>query len=156
MHVKVFTIPISDSVQAEAEFNAFLSNARVLETEQHFYQNEKGAAWCFCVRYLPGESSNRSLFNRKTDYKEILEQKQFAVFSRLREIRKELAANDVVPAYAVFTDAELAEIAKLPEISEKTVLKVSGIAQKRMEKYGNELVKRYLLLNDDETAPSID
>ena len=118
MQIKIFTVPISDIDNAQMELNKFLSANKVLEIEQFFYQNEKGASWCFCVRYL---NNSGSLFTantaQKIDYKEVLNEKQFAVFSKLREIRKSIATQDAVPAYAVFTDMELAEMTKLATIS---------------------------------------
>jgi superfamily II DNA helicase RecQ len=101
-----------------AELNGFLANSKVLEIEQKFYQNEKGAYWCFCVRYITGvfQQSKNTANKEKTDYKQVLSEAEFASFSKLRACRKTIAANDAVPAYAVFTDEELAGIAKLPEI----------------------------------------
>ncbi len=40
--------------KGKANMNRFLAASRVLEIEQRFYQNEKGAYWSFCVRYLNG------------------------------------------------------------------------------------------------------
>jgi len=152
MQIKIFTVPISDNGSAQIELNTFLSGNKILEIEQFFHQNEKGAVWCFCVRYL---NNNSGIFTpntpKKIDYKEVLNEKQFAVFSTLREIRKSIATQDAVPAYAVFTDMELAEITKLDTISENNVLQIKGIAEKRMSKYGTELIKCYLKSTANET-----
>ncbi|MBR6355074.1 MAG: HRDC domain-containing protein [Paludibacteraceae bacterium] len=71
----------------------------------------------------------------------------FAVFSQLRSIRKQLAEQEAVPAYAVFTDSELAEIAKLESIEPNAIQTISGIGQKRVEKYGIALCNKYNELN---------
>lgn len=152
MQIKIFTVPISDNGSAQIELNKFLSANKVLEIEQFFYQNEKGAVWCFCVRYLSSTTSFLKPVSEKIDYKEVLNEKQFAVFSKLREIRKSIASQDAVPAYAVFTDLELAEISKLDSISENSVLQIKGIAEKRMSKYGKELIKCYLENPANETS----
>jgi superfamily II DNA helicase RecQ len=89
---------------------------------------------------------------KKIDYKEVLNENQFVVFSKLREIRKSIAAKDAVPAYAVFTDVELAEISKLDTISENNVLQIKGIAKKRMTKYGKHLIENYLNHKFNETS----
>lgn len=153
MQIKIFTVPLSDTGSAQIELNTFLSGNKILEIEQFFYQNEKGAVWCFCVRYL---NNNSAIFTpdtpKKIDYKEVLNEKQFAVFSTLREIRKSIATQDAVPAYAVFTDMELAEISKLDTISDNNVLQIKGIAEKRMSKYGTELIKSYLKSTANETS----
>lgn len=144
MQIKIFTVPISDNGSAQIELNKFLSANKVLEIEQFFYQNEKGAVWCFCVRYLNSTTIFLKQLSEKIDYKEVLNEKQFAVFSRLRQIRKSMAMQDAVPAYAVFTDVELADISKLDSISENSVFQIKGIAEKRMNKYGKHLIKSYL------------
>jgi superfamily II DNA helicase RecQ len=142
MQVRIFTIPISDNGEMQAEMNRFLSVSRVLEIEQHFFQNEKGASWCFCVRYLSSSTSTYSSSNQrqKIDYREVLNENEFAIFSKLREYRKIIAANDAVPAYAVFTDDELAGIARLPVLEVSKLIAVKGIGDKKVEKYGNQLI----------------
>lgn len=90
--------------EALSEMNRFMTGRKVLEVEQRFFQNEKGGGWSFCVRYLPDVTQSGATGSRaKVDYKQVLTESQFAVFSRLREIRKALANEDGVPAYAVFT-----------------------------------------------------
>jgi hypothetical protein len=42
------------------------------------------------------------------DYKEVLNEADFAVFSRLRDLRKVIAEKEAVPAYAIFTNEQLA------------------------------------------------
>ncbi len=128
-----------------AELNGFLAKSKVLEMEQKFYQNEKGAYWCFCVRYLISNSGSFSpqSTKQKVDYKELLNEIEFAIFSKLRECRKTIAANDAVPAYAVFTDEELAGIARLPEIITTKLISIKGIGDKKVEKYGQQLIELF-------------
>lgn len=145
MQIRVFNIPIGDTGQMQAEMNKFLATNRVLEIEQHFYQNEKGAYWSFCVRYLGSNLSNFHQQSKKikVDYKELLNENEFAIFSKLRECRKIIAANDAVPAYAVFTDEELAGIVRLPAIEVGKLISVKGIGDKKVEKYGSQLIELF-------------
>ena len=46
----------------------------------------------------------------KVDYKEILTPEQFAVFARLRELRKEIASREAVPVYTIFTNEQLSQM----------------------------------------------
>jgi superfamily II DNA helicase RecQ len=142
MQIRIFSIPITDNGEIQSEMNRFLATARVLEIEQYFYQNDKGACWSFCVRYLSssGNATPMNLNKNKTDYKEMLTETEFAVFSKLRQCRKILAANEAVPAYAVFTDVELAGIAQLPAIKLEKLIAVKGIGDKKVEKYGKALL----------------
>ncbi len=145
MQIRIFNIPLTDNGELLAELNRFLCGQKVLEVEQQFYQNGKGAFWSFCVRYL---NSNTGSFQQqsskqKVDYKELLNENEFTIFSKLRECRKILAANDAVPAYAVFTDEELAGIARLPVIEVGKLISVKGIGDKKVEKYGNQLIELF-------------
>jgi superfamily II DNA helicase RecQ len=136
MQIRIFNVPLTDNGESLAELNRFLAGQKVLEVEQRFFQNEKGACWSFCVRYL---SSNTGSIvpqsnKQKVDYKEILNENEFSVFSKLRECRKIIAATDAVPAYAVFTDEELAGITRLPAIEVGKLISVKGIGDKKVHR----------------------
>jgi superfamily II DNA helicase RecQ len=138
MNIKIFTIPITDDGTAQEEMNRFLRMQKVLKIEQQFYTAPSGASWCFCVTYIATSSETGFGFkgNKKVDYKNVLNEDEFKRFSILRELRKEMANTDAVPAYAVFTDAELAEMAKSEILNSRTILNIDGIAEKRFVKYG--------------------
>jgi superfamily II DNA helicase RecQ len=55
-------------------------------------------------------------------------------------LRKQIAAKDAVPAYMVFTDEELAALAKLSVITKQEMLKIKGIGDKKVEKYGEQMI----------------
>lgn len=155
MQIRIFTVPILDNGEQLHEMNSFLSSQKVLEIEQQFYQNATGAFWTFCVRYISSGSGSLASYSnkQKTDYKEVLSENEFAVFSKLRECRKIIATNEAIPAYAVFTDEELAGIAKLPEIVANKLSLVKGIGDKKAEKFGQMLVDLYASkLSENETT----
>ncbi len=150
MQIRLFNIPLTDTGDSQAEMNRFLAGHKVLEVEQRFFQNEKGGGWSFCVRFLPDAPPGTGGYSggkAKKDYKLLLPEEQFTVFSRLREIRKALATDDGVPAYAVFTDEELSNIARLPELTAIAALSIPGIGEKKMERYGNTMIERYHAVN---------
>ena len=58
------------------------------------------------------------------------------VFEKFRELRAKLAKEESVPAYLIFSDKTLLEIAhKLPATSE-AFLAISGVGESKLEKYG--------------------
>ncbi len=140
MQIQIFNIPTTDSGRSLVELNNFLSTHKILEIEQKFFQNCNGGCWSFCVRYLPTVSLPPK---DKIDYKQLLTETEFLVFSKLREIRKKIATIDAVPAYAVFTDEELANIVKLPTIDVKSLTTIKGIGEKKVEKYGHQLIELF-------------
>jgi superfamily II DNA helicase RecQ len=140
---------MTDSGERLSELNRFLSGNKILEVEQRFFQNDKGAAWSFCVRYIQGGNPYQPGTKEKVDYKQVLNESEFAVFSKLREIRKKISTMEAVPAYAVFTDEELAGIARLPEITLAKMQSIHGIGEKKVAKYGNVIIE--MMLSKSET-----
>lgn len=135
MQIKLFTIPVSDSGSAADELNRFLRGNKILEVQSQLVSNENGACWCFCVRYLQ-RSVPATEGRKKTDYKQALDASTFQKFTKLREIRKRIAQEEAIPAFAVFTDEELAGLAKLEKITVQTMRSVKGIGEKKVERYG--------------------
>ena len=145
MQIRIFNVPVTDNGESLAELNRFLAGQKVLEVEQRFFQNEKGACWSFCVRYLSGNAGGflSQTTKQKVDYKKSLTENEFVIFSKLRECRKIIATSEAVPAYAVFTDEELAGIACLPLLEAGKLIAVNGIGDKKVEKYGHQLIELF-------------
>ena len=59
-----------------------------------------------------------------------------ARFQRLRTLRKQIADARSVPAYVVFTDATLQQMAERRPLTEQEMLGISGVGPKRLEQYG--------------------
>jgi ATP-dependent DNA helicase RecQ len=59
-----------------------------------------------------------------------------ALFQRLRDLRHTLAAEQSVPAYVVFADAALADMAARKPSSRDEFLEVSGVGAAKLERYG--------------------
>ena len=116
MQIKLFTIPCIGGEKLEAEFNTFLRSQKVLQTESHLVHQNQNCFWCFCVKYVEGGLIKPTGQKKeKVDYKLLLDERSFERFTRFRAIRKQLAEDEGVPAYAIFTNAELSEIATLPD-----------------------------------------
>lgn len=68
------------------------------------------------------------------------------LFEQLKAIRSELAREQKVPAFVIFSDASLRDMCvKLPK-SEKEFLQVSGVGQMKLDRYGQvflPILKRY-------------
>jgi len=142
MQIKLFTIPVGDSGGALQEMNAFLRGNKILEVENKLMGNENGAYWCFCVRYIERAyvDAGGEKDGKKVDYKKVLDEAAFEKFSKLREIRKKVAADEGIAAFIIFTDEELAELAKLDEITEKAMLGIKGIGEKKVERFARYFI----------------
>ncbi len=61
---------------------------------------------------------------------------QTELFERLRELRREIAAERSVPAYVVFADAALADMARRAPADAEEFLEVSGVGKAKLAQYG--------------------
>lgn len=141
MQIKMISVPVIGGEALNEELNAFLRSKKVIQMDHQLVNERGGALWCFCIQYI----DDYSPFNKnkeKTDYKQELDEASFQRFSNLRVIRKQLAQIEKVPAYAVFTDEELAGLAKIEVLTAVSMKSVKGIGDKKIEKYGHHFLSK--------------
>ena len=64
-----------------------------------------------------------------------------ALFETLRQLRLQIAKEESVPPYIVFTDKTLIDMCeKLPQ-NEDEMLNVSGVGQNKLKKYGQRFLQ---------------
>ncbi len=148
MQIKIFDILASAAEQDVEVVNKFIRGHRVIDIDKQFYVSSDNIGhWSLILTYIndtPLQQQSLQFEKReKIDYKEVLSAEDFEKFAKLRLIRKQLAANDAVPAYAVFTDAELAQIAQLPSIEATLLKQITGIGDKRIAKYGTLICEMF-------------
>ncbi len=76
----------------------------------------------------------------RTEIESDLSAQQQAIFDKLRWWRVETARKHNVPAYVIFHDATMREIAKIKPSSLDDLRNVSGVGEKKLETYGEEIV----------------
>ncbi len=105
-------------------------------------QDGANSVWAICVSYLG--DANRQLAagakRPKVDYREVLSEADFAVFAKLRNLRKELAEREGIPAYALFTNEQLAEMVQRRVGSLTAMKEIEGVGDSRIEKYGAQFL----------------
>ncbi len=138
MKYKVFQISAIDSADDVEELNSFCASNRVAEIDKQFVSNGRNSFWSFCVSYVENDRSQR--IKSKIDYREVLDEKDFALFAKLRDLRKKLAESEGVPAYALFTNEQLATIVREQVTSMEDLGNISGVGQTRVDKYGQKFV----------------
>ena len=63
------------------------------------------------------------------------------MLEKLKKLRRELATQEKVPAYVIFSDATLIDMCKKLPKSEDEFLEVSGVGNAKLEKYGEAFLK---------------
>ncbi len=158
MGLRFFAVPVRDSSACEQELNRFLSGHKVVSIERHLIDQGVNSFWAICVDYLshsPGEAAfNPNLSRSRVDYKTILTPEDFAVFSRLRQLRKELAQTEAVPVYALFTNEQLAQMVQRRCQSRSDLSQIEGIGENKIDKYAERLLPLLLTLEAQQDASS--
>ena len=135
MQIKIFTLPVHDSDREVEEMNNFLRSHRILQTERHFCP-DNGGYWTILIEYMDGEPTAESPVayrKEKKDFSEGMTDEEKQRLENFKKIRRELATSRSIPAYMVFTNEELAILAKIPELNVDTAKNIKGIAPSRLK-----------------------
>ena len=139
MKFKFFRISATDFEEDEKELNSFCASKRVAKLDKEFVPAGENSYWSFCISYIENDSSQK--LKGKIDYKEVFDEKDFALFAKLRELRKKLSESEGVPAYALFTNEQLAIIVREKVTTLESLSKISGIGKSRIDKYGARFIE---------------
>jgi superfamily II DNA helicase RecQ len=147
VYYKIFNIPIPDSEGELERMNKFVSGVRVISSHKELVTTGGFSYWSFVIEYFHENGARNQGKNNKIDYKEVLSEEDFAVFSTLRELRKKIAEEDGVPVYTVFTNDQLAQIVT-GKMSTLSQLKgIQGVGDRKIEKYGNIFMEHMKKIN---------
>ena len=80
-----------------------------MTVERQLVEAGQNSFWTYCVEFLATAGLPEGRNEGRIDYKEVLSAPEFERFARLRLLRKELAEKEGVPAYAIFTNEQLAQ-----------------------------------------------
>ena len=136
MQLKFFDIPVHQAEEAGEDLNRFLRAHRIINIERHFVSAGANSSWAICVSYVEGGVRPASTKRSKIDYRDVLSEPDFALFSRLRELRKRLAAEEGVPVYALFTNEQLAEMVQKRASSLSDLAAIDGVGKARIDRHG--------------------
>ena len=134
----MYAIPIPGGEVLNEEMNAFLRSKQILRVDHYVVNNPSGNFWCYSIHYLDDIADKKRF---KVDYREVLDEATFARFSKMREVRKQLALEEGVPPYVIFTDEELAALAKVVPLTLAAMRALEGVGEKKVEKYGAKFVQ---------------
>ena len=136
MQIKIFSIPTYGGEELNKEMNRFLRAQKVLQLDSELVNDGSSSYWSFCIRYIEGGSVFTPTMSRpKVDYKKVLDAESYQRYKAYRDIRKKVATDEGIPAYLILTNEEMAELAKIKELTLEKASKIKGIGAKKVEKY---------------------
>jgi superfamily II DNA helicase RecQ len=146
MTYRFFVIPALDSAAAEAELNQVLAASRVLGIERQFVANGEASFWALCVSLAAGPGALPAALKaeqgngRRIDYREVLNEADFAVFSQLRLLRKSIAEAEGMAPYTVFTNEQLAQMVRRRVGTLEAFGQIEGVGSARLERYAGRFL----------------
>jgi superfamily II DNA helicase RecQ len=161
MRLHFVSIPVQHSEPAERELDHFLATHRILGIERQLIADGPRSVWALCITYVEA-SSNGGVDPEaggkkgRVDYRELLSDEDFVVFARLRDLRKNLAERGGVPPYAIFTNEQLAEMARRRTRSNADLGRIDGIGPSRIDKYGKLFLDLLASATTPEAGPAED
>jgi superfamily II DNA helicase RecQ len=128
------------------ELNAFLRSHRIINVEKKLIDGERGTGWVFLIEYGGDAGANKNAPGapQRIDYREVLNAEEYALFDKLRKLRKDAAEKAGIPVYAVFTNDQLAAMVKKMPKTAKDLLSIAGIGEARVKQYGGIFLDAFL------------
>ena len=129
MKYRFFSVPASMPAEEEEAVNRFCAEHRVVSVDKHLIQAGERSYWAFCIGYLDKQAGPPSTRKSRVDYREVLSNEEFALFAKLRDLRKTLAEQEGAPVYAIFTNEQLAAMVQQRVTSKSALAHIDGIGQ---------------------------
>ncbi len=137
MKFQFFTISAQSPSADQEELNRFCAGCRVVNVEKAFVADGDRSFWSVCVTWIDGSGSTGTRPKSRVDYKEVLDEKDFAVFVKLRNLRKTIAEKEGLPVYALFSNEQLATMVQKRIHTQSALSAIDGVGKARLEKYGD-------------------
>ena len=143
MKYQFFRIPTASSQSASEELNQFLTSHRVIHLEKNFHSDGAHGYWSFCLEWQEANLATPTTTKppSQVDFKAILSEAQFKVFSKLRELRKQLGQTEGIPIYAIATNEQLAAMVRGPVTSLSGLQAIPGFGEAKMNRYGKAFLE---------------
>jgi superfamily II DNA helicase RecQ len=139
-YASFFISPFGEKTVCD-ELNSFLKSNRIVNVEKRLIDGERGTGWIFLVEYGGEHKSQPSSASQRVDYRELLSAQEYALFDKLRQVRKDLAEKQGIPVYAVFTNDHLANMVKARPTTLKAIAALPGVGEGRVKQYGTAFLE---------------
>jgi len=136
MKYRFFSVLASMPAEEEEAVNRFCAEHRVISVDKQLIQAGERSFWALCICYMDKQAGPMSTRKNRVDYREVLNDKEFSLFAKLRDLRKTLAEQEGGPVYAIFTNEQLAAMVQQHATSKSALAQIDGIGPTRLEKYG--------------------
>ena len=160
MLIKIFTLPFN-SVKNRFDddlLNEFMREHEVLTVRDYLFTRHEEPFLTLVVTYrIPELDESRKKPNQEKaeeDWRELLTDADMGMFSLLREWRGKRSKKDGLPPYILFTNRQLAHIVKAKPQNSNELIKIDGIGEGKIKKYGADILEMTRVQIGDQPAQS--
>ena len=155
MRSRFFRIPVWDPAgPATDELNRFLASHTVATMDRELIHDGPNSCWAVCVSYVHGGDKSVESKKGRVDYREVLSAEDFDLYVKLRSWRNDTAENDGVRPFVIFSNEQLAEMARRRVTTVAGLREIAGVGAARIEKYGEGAVAVVSAHEAEQTASS--
>lgn len=147
MLVKVISL-MFDSVHGnfdDTPLRDFLKDKEIISISDHFFVKNDIPYLTVVTKYYPYrqevEPALAQQGKRDESWRETLSEMDMGIFNRLREWRSTRSRQDGVPPYILFTNKQLAQIAKNRPNTISDLESIEGVGRGKTDKYGKDVLE---------------
>ena len=142
MRVKAFTLRCGDNGEFDDdELVQFCAHNEVLQVYEHMLDRPAGPAWGVLLTYRERRRPGPRPPQPERQAAAEIPEADRALFEALRRWRNDRAVRDGKPAYILFRNRQLADIARSRPDSVSELMKIHGVGEAKCRDYGEELLQ---------------
>ena len=140
MAFELFTIELPNGRDELERLNRFLAMHRVVSTQRQTVTRDGIPYLVFCLEYIPSQEArpmppSAAEAVEKRDVWQSLTPEERMVYGKLRALRNGMAAEEHVKPFVIFTNEQLAEMARRRVTTQEAMREIPEIGKSRLEKY---------------------
>lgn len=140
LQFRIFNIPLINNEKELGEMNSFIASVDVKRFSADIVD---GRFWSILVGYVRRKVANKAVKQEKLSCEFIseLSEDKLARYEKLRKWRNKKAESLNVPEYFVFPNKTLMTIAKVRPATLEMLLSITGVGEKKVAEYGEEIIR---------------
>ncbi|OQX12333.1 MAG: hypothetical protein BWK73_15250 [Thiothrix lacustris] len=145
MKLQFFSVDALEPDTDQETIDDFCTRHRLVSVDKRFVERGEFCYWSVCVTYLEPSSSPikpaKAVDRRgQVDYREILGAEDFAVYAKLRDLRKTISDAENAPVYAIFSNAQMADMVTNRVTTATALGEINGVGDAKLQKYGERFL----------------
>jgi superfamily II DNA helicase RecQ len=144
MKIRTFTLQLDPATGRfdDRELQEFLQHRQALDVSEHFFVHERIPTWALLVSYRETEQAGTGARRKgpRPDPAADLSAEDRPLYDALRHWRNERAKREGRPAYVLFTNRQMADIARRRPDGLSSLEEIPGIGEGRARDLGEEVL----------------